>query len=120
MTRPHEDVEDHQMDLALELKQKPTLFRVLCDEQVSHSFDLLTLVLPEREAVQGIVKKPEVYGKRLYMALFPPDSLARRTLESGPARLLLVTRHAAVAAVPWELTSGSTDFLVRELSFARG
>ena len=116
----HEEVEDHQMDLTLELEQAPTLFRVLCDGQVSHTFDLLTLVFPESEAVEGIVREPEAYGKRLSTALFPSDTLARRILERGPTHLLLVARHAAVAAVPWELTAGSTDFLVRELSFERG
>ena len=108
------------MDLTLELEQAPTLFRVLCDGQMSHTFDLLTLVLPESEAVEGMVQEPEIYGKRLSTALFPSDTLARRTLERGPTHLLLVAEHAAVAAVPWELTAGSTDFLVRELSFERG
>jgi tetratricopeptide (TPR) repeat protein len=124
--RSHEEVEDYQMELTLDLQQKSRV-RVLCNARVSHTFDLQKLLLPDKKAVQDWLKKPEVYGKRVYAALFPWNSLARRVLKNGPVRLLLVALQAAVATVPWEFAYGpcgngrrTVDFLVRVLPFERG
>ncbi|HEY1352318.1 MAG TPA: CHAT domain-containing protein [Ktedonobacteraceae bacterium] len=114
------------MELTLDL-QNGTLIRVLCDQQFSHTFDLQQLALLEEAEVQAFLVKPDEYGKKLYTALFPQETLARRTLESKPDRLLLVALQEAVDAIPWEYTYGlygrenqTDDFLVLSLPFVRG
>ncbi|HEU5378200.1 MAG TPA: tetratricopeptide repeat protein [Ktedonobacteraceae bacterium] len=114
------------MELTLDL-ENGTLVRVLCDQQFSHTFDLRELVLANEEAVQALRAKPDEYGKKLYTALFPRETVARRTFEGKPDRLLLVALQEAVDAIPWEYTYGlsgrenqADDFLVLSLPFVRG
>ncbi|HEU5380631.1 MAG TPA: tetratricopeptide repeat protein [Ktedonobacteraceae bacterium] len=114
------------MELMLDL-ENGTLVRVLCDQQFSHTFDLRDLALADEEAVQAFLAKPDEYGKKLYTALFPRETVARRTFESKPDRLLLVALQEAVDAIPWEYTYGlygrenqADDFLVLSLPFVRG
>src|SRR5260370_2803420 len=99
------------MELTLDLQQD-TLVRVVCNETFSHTFDLQALALPDETAVRAFLDHPDAYGKKLYAALFPLETLAHRTLANRPARLLLVALQDAIDAVPWEYAYGpygSTD-----------
>src|SRR5437667_3027666 len=60
------------------------------------------------------------YGKVVYLALFPPESLARHGLETIPERILLVTTDNDLDAIPWEYAYGPDGFLVLECHFVRG
>ncbi len=96
--------------------------QVTCDGQSYHSFDLQSLV-PAEEGQPGLTQPlddPVAYGKAAYQALFPAGTLARRTLEAMPERILLVTTDETIDAVPWEYANSPDGFLVAEYPFVRG
>src|SRR5579859_3039734 len=109
------------MELTL-TRQNGTQVQVACDGQLSHSFDLQSLV-PATKGQPGLpqpLKDPVIYGKTAYQALFPAGSLARRALDAKPGRILLVTTDNAIDAIPWEYAHGPNGFLVAKYPFARG
>ena len=101
-------------------RQAGTQVAVTCDSQFSHTFDLLTLVPDNEKGPPHPLADPVAYGQALYAALFPPETPARRALESTPERLLLVTTDNDLDAVPWEYAYGPDGFLVLECHFVRG
>ena len=103
-------------------RQSGTQVQVTCDGQSSHSFDLQSLA-PAEEGQPGLsqpLDDPVAYGKAAYQALFPAGTLAGRTLESTPERILLVTTDETIDAVPWEYAYSPDGFLVAEYPFVRG
>ncbi|MGH2497007.1 MAG: CHAT domain-containing protein, partial [Ktedonobacteraceae bacterium] len=92
---------------------------VLCDNQHSHIFDLRPLLLKKEKDREELLNDPVTYGKQLYAALFPSETLARRALASTPERILLVTTDPDLDAVPWEYAYGPDGFLVLECHFVR-
>src|SRR5215472_8980323 len=106
------------MEIELTLTQQtPTTVTVTCNGQHSHTFENSTLPAQSESA---ILKDPITYGKALYQALFPPDTLAQQTLAQTPERLLLVAETDALDAIAWEYLHGSDGFLVLETPFVRG
>ena len=82
------------MELKLARESATQAAVVYCDGQRSHTFDPSALVPgPSQEPP----KDPVTHGQALFAALFPPDSLAARTLDAGPKRILLVATDPAVA-----------------------
>ncbi len=63
----------------------------------------------------------DVYGRRLYAALFPPDSDLRAWLEDLPYReaLFLHLTHEDLLFIPWEALHDGEEFLVQRLSLVR-
>ncbi len=49
---------------------------VTCNDAFSHTFDLQTLILTRTNDLSHPLIDPVAYGKALYAALFPADSLA--------------------------------------------
>ena len=113
------------MELVL-TRQSETKVTVTCDDQLSHSLDLQPLRLKNEKDEEELLNDPVTYGKKLYAALFPPETLAHRALADAPERILLVITDNDVDAVPWEYTYGpygsedSESFLVQECHFVRG
>lgn len=93
------------MELTLDLQQG-TLVQVRCDDHVSHTFDLQPLVLNDEAAAEALLTHPQAYGTKLFRALFPPGTLASRTLANRPDCLLLVALHESLDAIAWEYTTG--------------
>ncbi len=107
-------------------RQDGTQVRVTCESQSSRTFDLHTLVPNNDTGPPHPLVDPIAYGKAIYAALFPPETPARRALESAPERILLVTTDNDLDAIPWEYAYGpygtddSGGFLVLECHFLRG
>src|SRR6266700_3356458 len=103
------------MELGL-THQTKTQINVSCDgqSQPSHSFDLQKLVLKNDKE---LIDNPVSYGKKLYEALFPPDTQAQLALtallDTAPGYLLLVTTDDDLDALPWEYTYSTDGFLVQ-------
>ena len=91
---------------------------VVCDNQLSHSFDL-HILFPSEE-VSHPIDNPVAYGSALYAALFPTGSLALETLEGQLERIVLVTTDEELDALPWEYVHGPDGFLVTQYPFVRG
>ena len=88
---------------------------VVCDGQASHAF-ALAQVLPgpgEGRPPQPL-DDPLTYGRALFAALFPHTSLARITLDAGPARILLIVPEPETQVV---LSRGNTYMAHRAFSF---
>lgn len=92
------------MELTL-ARQAGTQILITCDSKPSHTFDILTLVPGEQGPPQPI-DDPIAYGKAVYKALFPPESVAQRELEAQPERILLVSTDDTIESVPWEYAYG--------------
>jgi len=93
---------------------------VTCDGQVSHTFDLSSLIPTKANGLPHSMTDPIAYGTALYAALFPPDSLAHKALTQESERLLLVAHDEQVDAVPWEYLHGPDGFVVCNVPFVRG
>lgn len=106
------------MELTL-ARQNGSQVLVTCDNQPSHTFDLLTL-LPHEKGLPQPFDDPVAYGQTLYAALFPPASLAQRALANAPERILLIATDNDLDAVPWEYAYGPDGFLVLDCHFVRG
>jgi tetratricopeptide (TPR) repeat protein len=120
------------VELVLALHEK-THLRVTYDDRESHLADLHPLLLQNEQAINhAIDADPIAYGKKLYAALFPPNSIAQQALAEMPERLLLVAPDPQLDAIPWEYVYGSfgpddptspdytENFLVLECPFVRG
>lgn len=100
---------------------------VTCNGQFSHLFHL-RLILPSEhdQPLPPPLADPIAYGKALYRALFPAQSLARQCLANGPLRLLLVTADSELDAIAWEYLYGAygpqaeETFLVLACHVVRG
>src|SRR5205807_7816282 len=112
------------MELTL-VRQAGSQVLVTCDNQPSHTFDLLTLI-PHEKGLPQPLDNPVAYGQALYAAVFPSGTLAQRVLEDSPGRILLVTTDNDLDAIPWEYVYGpfgsedSESFLILECHFVRG
>ena len=112
------------MELTL-VRQDETQVLVTCDDQPSHTFDLLKLVPNEKGPPQPL-DDPVAYGKVVYQALFPPETTARGELDAMPERILLITTDENIDTIPWEYTYGPygadnvEGFLVLSCHFVRG
>jgi tetratricopeptide (TPR) repeat protein len=93
---------------------------VTCDGQASHSFDLLALFPTKTNGLPHPMNDPVKYGAALYTTLFPPDSLAHKTLAWERERILLVAADETLDAVPWEYLHGPDGFVVCDVPFIRG
>ena len=103
-----------QMEITLELQRNNRVV-VLCNRQMSHSFDLSDL-----GTVEQAILAPQSYGEKVYRSLFPPSKLTERGLNSGSKRVLLVTTHTALQEIAWEYAYGPNGFIILEHHFARG
>lgn len=122
------DKEGVRVELVLAL-QEASQIHVTCDDHSSHSADLHLLLT---ENASSIFEDPAAYGKKLYAALFPPQSIAQKALATMPERLLIVTSEPLLDAIPWEYIYGpygvddpnapdyTENFLVLECPFVRG
>jgi tetratricopeptide (TPR) repeat protein len=116
--------EEPRMELTL-ARLDGTQVTVTYDGQFSHTFDLLTLFPGDKGPPQPL-DDPVSYGRAVYQALFPPETIARRELETVPERILLVTTDDTIDAVPWEYAYGLygaddiENFLVLSCHFVRG
>lgn len=106
------------MELTL-TRQTGTQVLVTCDDQSSHTFDLLALV-PGNNGLPYPLDDPIMYGKAIYQALFPQETAAWIVLNAKPDRILFVCTDDTIDATPWEYAYGSDDFLVLEYQFVRG
>ncbi len=70
--------------------------------------------------MQEFFNDPVTYGKKLYTALFPQETLAQRALADAPERILFITLDDDLDAVPWEYAYGPNGFLILECHFVRG
>jgi len=95
---------------------------VLCNGSFSHRFELATLIqLPGASGRPPQPRiEPEVYGTAVFQTLFPAGSIAGKTLEAEPERILLVCADQELQAVPWEYACGPESFLVLDFPFVRG
>ena len=108
------------MEITLIL-QSGVQIAVLCNDQLSHTFDWTPLIPKEGdEARPQPLVDPITYGKSIYQALFPADSLARRTLSAERKRILLVTSDDGLQVIPWEYVHDGERFIVTDLAFVRG
>jgi len=108
------------MEITLTL-QSGVQIAVLCNDQPSHTFDLTPFIPKEGDETrpQPLVD-PITYGKSIYQALFPADTLARRTLSDERKRILLVTMEDGLQLIPWEYAHDAERFIVTTLAFVRG
>jgi tetratricopeptide (TPR) repeat protein len=112
--------------------QKESQIRVTCDDHYSHTTDLHPLLFQNEQDARIIFDDPAAYGKKLYAALFPSNTIAQQALADMPERLLLVAPEPQLDAIPWEYVYGSfgtgdptspeytENFLVLECPFVRG
>lgn len=119
------------MELVLALHEN-THLHVTCDDHFSHIADLHPLLFQNEQEAGIIFDDPAAYGKKLYTALFPPNSISQQALASMPERLLLVAPEPLLDAISWEYVYGpygthdpttsdhSESFLVLECPFVRG
>jgi tetratricopeptide (TPR) repeat protein len=113
------------MDMELHLARPDTHQTevvVTCNDVFSHTFDLHTLIPARTNGLPHPIPDPVTYGKALYAALFPPDSLAYQALAAKPRRILLVAADEELDALPWEYasTSGPSGCIACRCSFVRG
>jgi tetratricopeptide (TPR) repeat protein len=113
------DKEGITMELTL-TRQDKTQVLVTCDGQPSHTFDLRTLLPNAQNEPPQPLEDPVKYGKAAYRALFAPETLAQRTLDTTPERILLITTDNDLDAIPWEYTHGPDGFIVQDYPFVRG
>ena len=107
------------MELTL-TRQTGTQVLVTCDDQSSHTFDLLTLV-PGNNGLSHPLDDPIAYGKAIYQALFPQETAAWSALNAnGPSAFCLFLPMMTIDAIPWEYAYGPDDFVVLEYHFVRG
>ena len=106
------------MELTL-TRQTGTQVLVTCDNQSSHTFDLLALV-PGNNGLPYPLDDPIIYGKAIYQALFPQETAAWIALNARPERILFVSTDNDIDTIPWEYAYGSDDFLILEYHFVRG
>src|SRR5947209_6862206 len=99
-----------QMELTL-IRHSDSQVLVTCNDQPSHTFDLLTL-LPHEKGLPQPLDDPVAYGQALYSAVFPPETLAQRVLANAPEHILLITTDNNLDDVPWEYAYGPDGFLV--------
>jgi tetratricopeptide (TPR) repeat protein len=97
-----------------------TQVAVICDGAFSHPFDLHSVIPTDTNGLPHPLIDPLTYGKALYAALFPPDSLASQALAARPKRLLLVADDEETDAIPWEYTYGPDGLLACRCAFVRG
>jgi len=107
------------MELIL-TRQFGSRIAVICNGDLSHTFDLSMLPLTGTDHLPQFRNNPVAYGQAIYHALFLPETLAQRTLESTFERILLVTTDNDLDAVAWEYAYGPSDFIVLDHPFARG
>ncbi|MGB9872893.1 MAG: CHAT domain-containing protein, partial [Anaerolineae bacterium] len=115
--------------LTLTLSPDGDRIAVTADGISSHDFPLADLVLnPEQTA--AFFADPSGYGQRLFAALFPERSLARRTLDALPLAphpdgILLLAVPAPTPdapdlhSVPWETLHDDRGFLAARYGMAR-
>src|SRR2546429_9929665 len=96
--------EESHMELSLARKAGTQVF-ITCDSQFSHTFDLLMLIPGDKGPPQPL-DDPVAYGKAVYQALFPQETVARRELDAMPERILLLTTDDRCDAIPWEYAYG--------------
>ena len=126
------DQEGVDMELVLALQGEKHL-RITCDDHYSHTTDLSPLLFQNEQDARIIFDDPAAYGKKLYAALFPPNTLAQQALATMPERLLIVASEPQLDAIPWEYVYGpygthastasddcAESFLVLECPFVRG
>ena len=102
-----------------------TQISVSCDGQLSHMFDVSIIPASTHADEPPELTDPQVYGRAVYQALFPPGTPARSTLDGQPERLLLVLTANDLDAVGWEyaygpFTSDYDEFLVSACHVVRG
>ena len=116
------------MELVLALHEE-THLSVTCNNIFSHTADLQPLLFQNEEEARIMLDDPVAYGKKIYHALFPPDTPAQQALAAIPERLLLVASEPLLDAIAWEYTYGALDpaapdhtenFLIHEYPFVRG
>jgi hypothetical protein len=113
--------EEELMELVLTRPDSTALqFTVTCDGQQSHNFDLLALIPDKTNGLPHPISDAVTYGKALYAALFPPNSLAQQKLAARPKRLLLVATDDALDALPWEYAYGPDGSVACVCAFVRG
>jgi tetratricopeptide (TPR) repeat protein len=99
---------------------------VICDNQPSHTFDLRSILLKKEADEEELLNNPVTYGKKLYAAHFPPETLACRALAKAPEHILLVSTDDDIDSVPWEYAYGLygaedvENFLVLACHVVRG
>lgn len=98
---------------------------VSCNGELSHTFDLNTILALSYANALPELTDPQAYGKVVFQALFPSGSLARRTLDGEPGRILLVLPPGDLDAVGWEYAYGDNaddrdDYLVSSYHIVRG
>src|SRR3989442_3269184 len=111
------------MDMELHLARldtHQTQVAVTCNDTLSHTFDLHTLIPTRTNGLPHPIADPVTYGKALYAALFPPGSLASQALAAKPRRILLVATDDELDALPWEYASGPSGCVACICSFVRG
>ncbi len=116
--------EESCMELTL-ARQGETQVLVTCDGQASHTFDVRTLI-PGKQGLPQPLDDPVAYGKAVYQALFPTETVARRELDALPERILLIATDDTLDAISWEYAYGLygaddvEHFLVLSCHFVRG
>ena len=73
--------------------------------QLSHTFDLLALI-PGGQGPPQPLENQVSYGKAVYQALFPPETVARCELDALSERILLVAADDTLDAILWEYAYG--------------
>ncbi len=113
------------MDMELHLARpdsRQTQVAVTCNNALSHTFDLHTLIFSSTPGLPHPITDHVTYGKALYTALFPPGSLASQALATKPRRILLVAADDKLDELPWEYASptGPGGCVACTCSFVRG
>jgi len=93
---------------------------VTCDGAFSHTFDRQSVIPTTSNGQPYPLKDPFTYGKALYAALFPPDSLASGALATRPQRIVLVAADEDLDAISWEYACGPDGLLACRCSLVRG
>jgi hypothetical protein len=105
-----------------------TQINVTCNGQFSHIFNLSPLQSRiKKEFLDDPVYYSQefdsalaAYGKQLYQALFPSNTLAQHTLAAESDRLLLVTTDNDLDTIPWcDLTAVLSSSVTHILSSSR-
>jgi tetratricopeptide (TPR) repeat protein len=92
---------------------------VTCDDRTSHTFDLRILMSGNND-LSYLPDDPIAYGKALYQALFPQETVAWSALNANLERIMIVATDDIIDAIPWEYIYGPDGFLVLECRFVRG
>ncbi len=93
---------------------------VICDGQLSHTFDLSTLPPTGTDHRSQFLNDPVTYGQAIYRALFQAETAAQHTLDSTLERILLVTTDIDLDAIAWEYAFGPSGFIILDHPFTRG